>query len=163
MKKIVIAFLTLALLAGTHAAQAKESIAAIGIAGPGIQRELILSDRNSLDRFADGWWWLIGFRYGSNETPKPIATPLRLVGPAYTITRYQQVGNRRVAFDRLHYYPSAIGGVTFFDGHLMQGYQSEFDGKWFRSTDAGDAVMREVFVRYRVNVPAMKSALAKER
>jgi hypothetical protein len=161
VKRVAMGLWLMAMLAGANGAQAKEPIVAIGIAGPGIDRELILQDAGSLNRFADGWWWLIGYRWGSDAVPKPIATMMRPAGPAYTLTRYQQSANGREAFDQLRYYPQAgARGFTFFAGHQVQGYSSEHDGKWFRATEAGDALMREVLEQQRIAVPTVKHAPA---
>lgn len=163
MKKKIIAVLFMALIAGAsaHPASAKEAIAEIGITGTGIRGELVLKSRQDLNRFADGWWWLIGFRYGSNASPKPLATPVKMDGPVYTLTRYQQIGSQRVAFDQLRYYPTAGGGITFFVGYQMQGHRSDYDGKWFHANPAADVLMQQVFQQRRITPSAAKRDPAK--
>lgn len=141
-------------------AQAKgPPIVAIGLSGPGIAKEMQISDENTLYALMDAWWSdLVGIESGSNAQPRPIDRPVKPLGEGFVLTRYQQVeGNSqdRIALDRLRYFPSQNGapGYTFFTGPLTREYGSVLDGKWFRATQRGDLLMRRVFERFKINIP----------
>jgi len=62
------------------------------------------------------------------------------------MTRYFKDGALERPFDRLTYYPSASGerSSIFYEGLRISGGWSEYDGKWFYVTKAGDAAMRRL-------------------
>jgi hypothetical protein len=75
----------------------------------------------------------------TSEAPEGIS------GDGYLITRFYEISNGSyVAFDQVRYHPDPEGGrgYLFYVG-IVNG-SSEYDGKWFRSSEAGEAVLIDV-------------------
>lgn len=146
-------------VAQASSAQAKgPPIVAIGLSGPGIAKEIQITDEDTLYALMDAWWSdLVGVEPGWNAQPRPIDQPVKPLGEGFVLTRYQQAesGSKdRVALDQLRYFPSRNGtpGYTFFVGSLTDQYDSAHDGRWFRATQRGDVLMRQVFERFKINI-----------
>ena len=105
------------------------------ISGPGTPGEVTVTDVALL---AD-----VGL--GSLEEFSTISPPAGLV-QSYEVTRYFKNGEIFTPFDRLHYYVDPTGGrgYIFYDGLSFDHNSgwSEYDGKWFRASAAGDIAMR---------------------
>lgn len=84
---------------------------------------------------------LLGF-FSFSEFYKMEIDPPQVSGEGYEILRYE--GQGPSAWDHLRYYPNAkgTGGYVFYEG-LLNG-ASEYDGKWYVASQAGDAAFRRV-------------------
>ena len=120
----------------TSLALAKGPPEMVVISGPGLSGEVESTDREAIS--ALGLGALEDFQRG------PIAAPQ--VGAGYQMARYFKDGASYRPFDRLTYYPNLPGkrSYIFYEGLRISGGWSEYDGKWFYATKAGDAAMRRL-------------------
>ena len=141
--------LLLALLAGLWLCCAASIAVAKGpadkatLAGPGLATAIEIAD--PADLAALGFLALEQVETNGRAGVTPPADP----GPAFLLTRYlRQPDGRYRAWDELHYYPAAgTPGLIFFDG-LVGSSSTEFDGKWYPATPAGDAALRRILARH---------------
>jgi len=120
----------------TSLALAKGPPDKVVISGPGLSGEVESTDCVAISVLGLGS--LEDFQRG------PIAAPQ--VSTGYQLTRYFKDGASYRPFDRLIYYPNRSGerGYIFYEGLRVSGGWSEYDGKWFYATKAGDAAMRRL-------------------
>jgi len=132
--KLIVASLLalLAALLGSHLASAKGEFSSVLIMDIDTG-ELRLVDDPQLASFIA----LSLFRDGTSDAPT--------IGRGYELTRLATAENRSsFAVDRLRYYPpgSNESGYIFYEG-LING-ASEYDGRWFSTTPAADAMMQGI-------------------
>jgi hypothetical protein len=71
--------------------------------------------------------------------------PQNISGDGYLITRfYETSSGRYVAFDEVRYYPNPDGGRGYLNYLGIVNGSSEYDGKWFRASAAGEAALQAV-------------------
>lgn len=114
----------------------------VTIDGPGLTSEIEVTETVLLSALSIGQLEDFG---------RPSATP-RDPGPGYELTRYFKDRAGFQAFDRVRYYPNAAGGggYIFYEG-IVNGW-SEYDGRWFRASVAGDQVMRRLLAENGVRL-----------
>ncbi len=125
------------LLLAVHPALAKGPPDKAVISGPGIAGEHAITDAATLRDLGMGTL---------EDFQRPLEAPTQ-AGAGYQIDRFFRTGSRFFPFDRVVYYPPAAGerGLIFYAGMGVVGYgASEYDGKWFRATAAGDAAMQQL-------------------
>ncbi len=136
--KVIVPFavaLAMALMA-ISLASAKGSFTTVVIMGLGTGELRIVSDPG-----LEGFFALSDFTNGSKEATNPGST----FADSYELTRIGEGEDRRLfAIDRLRYVPpgSEEHGYIFYEG-LING-SSEYDGRWFLATPAGDEVMKRI-------------------
>ena len=120
----------------TSLALAKGPPDKVVISGPGLSGEIESTDREAIS--ALGLGALEDFQRGPIEAPQ--------VGAGYQMACYFKDGASYRPFDRLTYYPNLPGkrSYIFYEGLRISGGWSEYDGKWFYATKAGDAAMRRL-------------------
>lgn len=108
----------------------------VTISGPGMAETVEITDPVVLEAFS-----FFQFEQVDENQRRGIPAP-QAVGAGYHIVRY--VGAQ--AWDELHYYPNSDGtrGVIFLDG-LIGDSATEFDGRWYHASAAGDQAMRNLF------------------
>jgi hypothetical protein len=107
------------------------------ISGPGITGEVAITDAATLADMGLG---------SLEDFQSPLNAPSQTAA-GYQIDRFFRNGGTFQPFDRLVYYPPASGerGRIFYAGMAVVGYgSSDYDGKWFRATAAGDAAMQRL-------------------
>ncbi len=138
--------LTLALVLCVAASLMPPAVVAKGIptrvtiTGPGLAAPVIETDPRVMPALG-----ILGLMDASN----PVTLPDTL-GPAFTLARD--------GFDRVRYYPGPGGsfGYVFYEGLVDDGGKisgaSEYDGKWYRATPAGDGTLRAVLAMHGVGL-----------
>jgi len=129
------AALAIALIA-TSLASAKGNFTTVVVMRLGTGELRIVHDPDLVGFFA-----LSDFTKGSREVTNPGST----YADSYELTRVGEgEGGGLFAIDRVRYVPpgSSQLGYIFYEG-LING-SSEYDGKWFPTTPAGDEVMKRI-------------------
>jgi hypothetical protein len=124
------------LLALPHHVNAKGPADRITIIGPGLNGEVVIQDRATLDALSMA---------ALEDFLAPVPDIPESLGFGYELTRFYKVDdNRYIPFDRATYYPdrSGQGGYVLYQG-IVNG-SSGYDGRWFAAHPASDAVMRRV-------------------
>ncbi len=112
----------------------------VTITGPGLAAPVVETDPRVLPALG-----ILGLM--DSQAIAPPDTP----GPAYTLARD--------GFDRVRYYPGPGGGLgyVYYEGLVDDGGKiagaSEYDGKWYLATRAGDGVLRAVLAAHGVALP----------
>ncbi|HEU4325056.1 MAG TPA: hypothetical protein VFS21_18085 [Roseiflexaceae bacterium] len=132
-----ILLIVVGLLLATHPAHAKGPPDKAVISGPGIAGEHAITDAATLRDLGMGTL---------EDFQQPLKPPAQ-AGAGYQIDRFFRGSASFQPFDRLVYYPPASGerGLIFYAGMSVVGSgASEYDGKWFHATAAGDAAMQRL-------------------
>ena len=135
-----ILLLAVGMLLGAPAALAKGPPDKAVISGPGIAGEIAVTDAAALSDMGLG---------ALEDFQRPLDAPPQTAA-GYQIDRFFRSGETFQPFDRVVYYPPARGerGRIFYAGMAVVGYgSSEYDGKWFQATTAGDAAMQALLGR----------------
>lgn len=132
---------TAALIAGlvlAQAALAKGPPQKITISGGDLAHEIeITDDEATLNALA-----MMALEDYTTLTPD---APEGISGDGYLITRfYEQSAGRYVAFDEERYYPDPDGGRGYLNYIGIVNGSSEYDRKWFRPSESGEAVLQAV-------------------
>ena len=132
-----ILLLVVGVLLGASPALAKGPPDKAVIRGPGLTGEIAITDATMLSDMGLG---------SLEDFQSPLDAPSQTAA-GYQIDRFFRSGGTFQPFDRLVYYPPASGerGRIFYAGMAVVGYgSSDYDGKWFRATAAGDAAMQRL-------------------
>lgn len=125
------------------------------ISGPGLAGEITITNPTMLNELG-----FYSFEQVEENNRRGIEAPPN-VSEGYLITRYvaNPGGKTFRAWDKLHYYPNAVDGrgVIFLDGLIGDAY-SEFDGRWFRASASGDAMLRKLLTEQGVQVDQLLPA-----
>ncbi len=141
-----------ALLLGIGLAQAKGPPSKIVISGPGLLGQVEVTNAQLLQRLGMGA--LEDLAQGVIAAPAPGVD----LAERYRIDRYHtDSAGKGWPFDRIYYYPnrSGAGGYIFYEGLTPFGGRSEYDGKWFRATAAGDGAMQQLLAHLRRSVSSV--------
>jgi hypothetical protein len=139
MKQAIRSILLLALALTATAALAKGDFDRITISGPGLQGEVEVTDRPTLDALG-----MISLTGSFSEIDAPTAP-----GNGYEITRsYWDAGRDAfIAFDHVMFYPGEDGATPIVQYIGIMNGSSEYDGDWFQPTEeaarAMDAIVAE--------------------
>jgi hypothetical protein len=138
------ALVLLALVMPAGGVLAKGPPAKAIIEGPGLQEPVEVTDLRLLQGLSI---------FGFEDINRPIEEPANLE-KGYTVTRYSQDGSKLMAWDRAIYYPGAPGepGVVFYEGLVDPNMWSEFDGRWYAVTEAGEVTIQEILVANGVSL-----------
>lgn len=114
----------------------------VTINGPGLKREIEITDAQALQALSTGQF---------EDFKSSIAAPTE-VGPGYELVRYYTSGTNLIAFDHVSYHPNPAGGrgYVFYIG-LVNGW-SEYDGKWFRATMQGEQILQRILAENGVQL-----------
>ncbi len=106
----------------------------VTISGPGIDELLEVVDDAWMEPLS-----LPGFMDIFHEVEAPVS-----VGAGYLLTRYGFDGEQHIAFDEVVYYPATTANraLVYYSGIVNGG--SEYDGRWFPVTEAGEAAMQAI-------------------
>ena len=139
-------------LTTTSLASAKGSFTTVVIMRLGTGELQIVHDSD-----LEGFFALSDFTKGSREVTNPGST----YADSYELTRIGEGEDGGLfAVDRLRYVPpgSSQLGYIFYEG-LING-SSEYDGKWFPTTPAGDEVMKRIMTSTPSTPPTEVTPLA---
>lgn len=133
---ITAAVLLLALLLPAYHVFAKGPPSKVVIMGSGLAAPVEITDAEKLEAFAFGQFELYN---------QPVELPEGDLGPSYVVSRFMQAENgEMVEFDRLLYYPPAVGhnrGIVFYEGFVDPASDSEYEDHWYAASEAADAAM----------------------
>jgi LPXTG-motif cell wall-anchored protein len=121
----------------------------VEISGPGLDTGFAVTDRAQLEAFGLGAFEDI--EAGVIDAPEVKS------GNGYEITsliRDPSQPSGYWTFDQRHYYagPKGERGYVFYDG-IVNGH-SEYDGRWFRASTAGEQVMLSILSEQAAKSPA---------
>jgi hypothetical protein len=119
------------------------------LSGPGIAEPVEITNAEQLHDLGMG---------GLEDFRAPLASQPQ-VSEGYRLDRFFRQGATYMPFDRAIYYPPNAGqrGLVFYAGPSAVGSGwSEYDGKWFHATAAGDLAMQQLLDHSvsRVALPA---------
>jgi hypothetical protein len=114
----------------------------VTVNGPGLKREIAITDAQDLQALSMGQ--LVDFN-------NPVAAPGE-IGPGYELTRYYEDKANFIAFDHVRYHPDPADGrgYVFYIG-LVNGW-SEYDGKWFHATTQGEQALQRILAENGVQL-----------
>jgi len=136
-----------------QAALAKGPPQKVTISGEGLLSEIILvGDTDKLGA--------LGMMVLEDYTTRSANAPESISGEGYLITRFfEESPKRYVAFDSVRYYPDPAGGSGYINFLGITGGSSDYDGKWFRASPQGEAILKDLIADGQAATRVARSAV----